>query len=68
MNQTAFTVIVFALVYAWLIVSRRHRAKAIWVGIAALFVLPLLAGARPVMVPWDIFAREGEAGRRSTGT
>jgi len=59
LNQTAFTVIVFALVYAWLIASRRHRAKAIWVGIGALIVLPLLAGARPVMVPWDMFAREG---------
>ena len=59
MGQSAFTVLVFAMVYLWLIVSRRHRAKAMWLGLAALFVLPMLFGARPLMTPWDAFAREG---------
>ena len=59
MHET-LTVVVFALVYTWLVVSRHHRAKAIWIGIGALFLVPLLFGRPPVVGPWDVFAfREG---------
>ncbi len=58
MSEAAFTVLVFALVYAWLIFSRGHRAKAIWIGIGALFLLPPLFGGRPILSPRDLFAFE----------
>ncbi len=49
------TLIVFGLVYAWLIASRGHRAKAIWIGIGVLF----LAG---VLGPGDLFALSERGG------
>jgi len=58
MSEAAFTVLVFALVYGWLIVSRGHRAKGIWIGIGALFLLPLLFGSRPILGPRDLFVFE----------
>ncbi len=61
MNETTLTVAVFILVYLWLIVSRRHRAKAIWIGIGVLFLLPRLFGGESVVGLADLFRRE--AGR-----
>jgi Na+/H+ antiporter NhaD/arsenite permease-like protein len=52
---------IFAFVYLWLVFIRGHRAKAVWVGVAAIAVLPVLAGMEPVVVPGDLFAR-GPAG------
>jgi Na+/H+ antiporter NhaD/arsenite permease-like protein len=61
MENQSLTLAVFALLYVWLIVSRRHRAKAIWAGVIALFLLPLLFGGRSVLGPRDLF-RLNEAG------
>jgi len=57
MDPATLTIIVFALVYLWLIISRGHRAKAIWIGLAVLVVLPLLLGNRPLLGPADLFSR-----------
>ncbi len=58
MNETVLTVGVFALVYLRLVVSRAHRAKAIWVGIGVLCLVPLLLRMDPILVPADLFAFE----------
>ncbi len=59
MNEATIAVIVFGLVYLWLVLSRGHRAKAVWIGIGALFVVPLLFGRSPVLSPADLFQMEG---------
>jgi len=56
MSSMTLTVIVFVLVYLWLVLARGHRAKAIWIGIGLLFLLPLAFGGRPVVGPRDLFA------------
>ena len=56
MNSAILTVVVFALIYVWLIFGRGRRAEAVWAGVAALVVLPLLTGGRPVVGPGDLFA------------
>ncbi len=53
----SITVGVFALVYGWLIVSRGHRAKAIWIGLGVLFLLPPVLGMEPLFGLADLFAR-----------
>jgi Na+/H+ antiporter NhaD/arsenite permease-like protein len=60
--QQAFTVIVFASVYAWLVISRHHRAKAIWIGVGVLFLLPTLVGGPSVLGLGDLFARTERGG------
>ena len=63
MNPAVLTVTVFALVYVRLIVSRRHRAKSVWVGIGLLCLLPVLLGQSPVLGPKDLFVlRDGSWG------
>ncbi|MGD2174459.1 MAG: SLC13 family permease [Candidatus Brocadiaceae bacterium] len=57
MSNSALTVVVFILVYLWLIISRSHRAKAIWIGLAALVVVPLLLGRSPILTFSDPFVR-----------
>jgi len=57
MSPSILTIIVFCLVYLWLILSRHHRAKALWIGIAALFALPPLLNLAPVLSPLDLFVR-----------
>ncbi len=61
MQQMTLTVTVFALVYGWLIVSRAHRAKAIWIGLGVLYVLPPVLGLDALFGLGDLFART-EAG------
>ncbi|KPK57668.1 MAG: hypothetical protein AMK73_09920 [Planctomycetes bacterium SM23_32] len=55
MSGQPLTLAVFCLVYAWLILSRRHRAKAVWAGVIALFLVPVLFGSSPVLGPRDLF-------------
>jgi len=43
------TVMVFAVVYLWLIVRKRYRATALWVGVALLLVLPRVLGLTSVL-------------------
>ena len=62
MSTAPLTVLVFVLVYAWLIASRRHRAKAVWIGLAFIFVIPRLVGAEPVFSLLDLFARTADGG------
>ncbi len=62
MDPRTFTVIVFALVYGWLILSRSHRAKAIWIGIGALVVVPLFLSRPPVVGLLDLFSRTPTGG------
>ena len=40
-NPKVITAAVFVLVYLWLVLSKKHRAKAIWLGIAALYLAGL---------------------------
>jgi len=49
------TVAVFAIVYGWLVVSRHHRAKALWIGVGVLWLLPLLVGSESILTPRDLF-------------
>jgi Na+/H+ antiporter NhaD/arsenite permease-like protein len=58
MSNATLTVIVFAVVYLWLIFSRRHRAKALWIGAGILSLAPLLLGNEPILVPADLVAME----------
>jgi len=53
------TVITFALVYAWLVFGRTHRAKAVWAGVAVIALLPLLFGMGSVMHLRDVFIPVG---------
>jgi len=46
--------IVFCLVYLYIIVVNRHIAAAVWIGVGALFVLPILFGQRPIVTPLDL--------------
>ncbi len=55
MSPVILSVGIFALVYLWLVMSRAHRAKAIWIGVAAMFLLPVLFGHRPILRPADLF-------------
>lgn len=55
MSPATLAIIVFALVYGWLIVSREHRAKAIWVAIGVLFLLPIVVGWGAILEPGDLF-------------
>jgi len=55
MNRTGYTVLVFGAVYLWLVLSRRHRAKALWIGAILLFLGPLFWGQRPILGPADLF-------------
>ncbi|MHC4592774.1 MAG: ArsB/NhaD family transporter [Planctomycetota bacterium] len=55
MSPATLTIIVFALVYGWLIVSREHRAKAIWGAIGVLFLLPIALGWGAILGPGDLF-------------
>jgi Na+/H+ antiporter NhaD/arsenite permease-like protein len=60
--RVGLTVTVFALVYVWLITSHHHRAKAIWLGLAALFLLPPLLGQQAVLRLGDLFALKEDGG------
>jgi Na+/H+ antiporter NhaD/arsenite permease-like protein len=57
MFHMVLTVSVFVLVYLWLVVGRGHRAKAIWIGLGVLFLLPPLVGGGALMGVADLFAR-----------
>ena len=56
MDRQTLTVVVFVLVYLWLIVSRKHHARALWIGVGLLFVLPPLLGQESVFSVLDPFA------------
>ena len=60
-NQT-LTLIVFGLVYLYLIVCSKHMAKALWIGMALLVVLPLPFGRAPILWPQDMFVLRQQAG------
>jgi len=60
--REVLTCVVFGLVYAWLVVSRHHRAKAIWIGIGVLFIVPLLMGQQSVLGFGDLFALNEKGG------
>jgi Na+/H+ antiporter NhaD/arsenite permease-like protein len=62
MSSMVLTIIIFALVYAWLVFGRGHRARAIWVGIGLLFLLPPLIGSGPVLSLGDFLARTDAGG------
>jgi Na+/H+ antiporter NhaD/arsenite permease-like protein len=58
MSNAVLTVTVFVAVYLWLVFRRRHRAKALWIGVGVLALAPLLFGNEPLLVPGDVFAME----------
>ncbi len=62
MLNMLITVILFVLVYLWLVLGHGHRAKAIWIGIGLLFVLPPLIGGGAVLSFGDFFARTAKGG------
>ena len=49
------TGIVFCLVYLYVILSKRYLAAALWVGVAALAVIPALFGQQPILELGDLF-------------
>jgi Na+/H+ antiporter NhaD/arsenite permease-like protein len=61
MSAPTLTATVFVAVYLWLAASHRHRAKALWVGVFVLAVLPQLLGQPAVLWTRDLFVR-GETG------
>lgn len=56
------TVIVFGLVYTYLIFSSKYMATALWIGVGALLVLPLVFGLPRIFTPLDLFRMGGEGG------
>ncbi|MFP4026954.1 MAG: SLC13 family permease [Candidatus Brocadiia bacterium] len=55
MDPQILTAIIFCIVYGFIIFSKRYVAVALWIGIGALCVLPLLWGQKPVVNPQDLF-------------
>lgn len=55
MDPKILTGIVFCLVYLYVIISKRHLATALWLGVLALVLIPLVFGQKPVLEPADLF-------------
>ena len=58
MNRQLLAVTVFVLVYVWLVVSRKYRATALWLGVAALVLFPALLGQQAMIALLDFFQLE----------
>jgi len=59
MNVQVFTAIVFGAAYAYVMVAKRYVAAALWVGAAALAIVPLLFGESSILTPRDLFVIQG---------
>ena len=61
MDLQLLTGIIFCAVYLYVILSKKHMATALWVGVGLLVVTPLLFGHGSVFVPGDLFRMEDGA-------